>query len=67
MKYPMDNTTKEQLKSRSVCDKCATQMNFIDVPFEMLPPNIQDLLLHFGLQHQVVSCPKCESNGIHVW
>ena len=25
-------------QGRSICDKCDTQMNFIDDPFEVLPP-----------------------------
>jgi len=67
MKHSMERELKQYLESNSICEKCETQMAFVDIPFERLPPNIQDLLIHFGLNYQVVNCPGCGSNGIHTF
>jgi hypothetical protein len=63
----MDGKIIEYLKTRSVCKKFNTQMNFIEVPIERLENHARKLIKKNRLKYQVVNCPKCGSNGIHVY
>jgi hypothetical protein len=65
-------TMKEQellnsLLKTSICEKCNTQMKFRVVPIYDLENHIQDLIFKLRLKYQVVTCPKCGSNGLHTY
>lgn len=63
----MTKEMKEYLKTRSLCRKCNTQMNFIEVPIERLQKRARKFIKMNRLRHQVVNCPKCGSKGIHAY
>lgn len=67
MKNKMTSRVRKHLEKLSKCQKCKTQMNFVDVHFADLPTDVQDLLIQFDLSYQVVNCPKCGCNGLHTY
>jgi Zn finger protein HypA/HybF involved in hydrogenase expression len=67
MKTMKEKELLNDLLKSSICEKCETQMKFRTVPIYQLDEPTQDLIIQHHLKYQVVTCPKCGSNGLHIY
>ena len=57
----------DSLLNISICDMCNEQMKKNEIPINQLPWDYINLLIANKLKYLVVRCPKCGSQGMHLF